>query len=527
MGALTLKTFSDELREWEFIEAEGIDPTDSFGTDLRLSIRENQIFLAEPNDLTTPWITDRGRLFFDGMFNSTKNSYDIQWNIFFNELIELIYFNDHLCLKKISNLSLFFVVENISLEALNILYLLQQHSSIIQIRKAEKYSLTNDLESDFQINRNLNKSKLAKSNLGLLINTDIRYEGYVLNLNLRQRFLKGNFKLLAINSLLNTTFPVYHLGSNIRVLRFIGEGTHLVCQDLKNSLCPLLITNTETHRRSDATQIRKILKYTSIVDSVWSGFNVLNHSLSSTGIISLSTFLPFSSEDYKNFFSLYFINTFLQNNSNINRLVELQLLQLLKQPVKSIDSLYINQNNNTITDSVLEKMRNMSKNNDNYFYLPNNLFFEDSETYVNTQGRIKRVNKFINFQKGSKTNWQIIRKFYSKLKKLTIMDNQKDKRLLSFNCINSFNYKNYINFHFYSCQSLTSLSFYLGKYSKPLNPITINSIIKSSSVKIVNSKLQNWLDDFYNGSGKDFYSYNSSILINCSKMTRVNNTNFF
>ena len=47
MGALTLKSFSDELREWEFIEGEGIDPTDSFGVNLRLSIRENQIFLAE------------------------------------------------------------------------------------------------------------------------------------------------------------------------------------------------------------------------------------------------------------------------------------------------------------------------------------------------------------------------------------------------------------------------------------------------------------------------------------------------
>jgi hypothetical protein len=43
MGALTLKVFSDELVEWNLLK-EGIDPTDSFGVSLRLSVRENQYF---------------------------------------------------------------------------------------------------------------------------------------------------------------------------------------------------------------------------------------------------------------------------------------------------------------------------------------------------------------------------------------------------------------------------------------------------------------------------------------------------
>ena len=77
MGALTLKAFSDELREWELIESESIDPTDSFGVSLRLSIREDQIFLAEPNDSVIPWLTDKGRLFFDGNFGSLKHRFQI------------------------------------------------------------------------------------------------------------------------------------------------------------------------------------------------------------------------------------------------------------------------------------------------------------------------------------------------------------------------------------------------------------------------------------------------------------------
>jgi hypothetical protein len=120
VGALTLKAFSDELREWEFIEGEGIDPTDSFGVSLRLSIRENQIFLAEPNDPSTPWLTDKGRLFFDGMFEKTSTK-PTNWGSFFNDISELMYFVDHLNFHKKNISSFIFAFENLSLETLNIL----------------------------------------------------------------------------------------------------------------------------------------------------------------------------------------------------------------------------------------------------------------------------------------------------------------------------------------------------------------------------------------------------------------------
>ena len=111
MGALTLKAFSDELREWEFIEGEGIDPTDSFGVNLRLSIRGNQIYLAEPNDVQTPWLTDKGRLFFDGLFDSPSKT-KTNWEPIFNEITELLYFVDHLNFQKQNSSSFIFVFDN-------------------------------------------------------------------------------------------------------------------------------------------------------------------------------------------------------------------------------------------------------------------------------------------------------------------------------------------------------------------------------------------------------------------------------
>jgi hypothetical protein len=94
----------------------------------------------------------------------------------------------------------------------------------------------------------------------LLIATNPRYEGYYLNLNLRQRFLKGNFKCLAIGSLIDITFPISFLGSNVQIIKSITEGNNFVCQNLKSSKNPFLIHNNELSKRNDSKYIFDSLK---------------------------------------------------------------------------------------------------------------------------------------------------------------------------------------------------------------------------------------------------------------------------
>ena len=523
MGALTLKAFSDELREWEFIEGEGIDPTDSFGVGLRLSIRENQIFLAEPNHPNTPWLTDKGRLFFDGMFDkqSTKST---NWEKFFEEIAELMYFIDHLNLHKRNISSFVFAFENLNLETLNMLYLLKQNCSLIELRKVENHKNLNDLESQYQLNESVNKPKLHMSSLGILINTNPRYEGYVLNLSLRQRFLKGNFKLLNIGSMLDLTFPTYSLGSNFGIVKSLAEGTHVSCQDVKNAEFPVIIANTELFKRSDARLFNEVLKYTNVLDTAWNGVNVLNHNIGSVGIQTLGRFLPLSTEDFANFFGLYYVNVSLGAVGNMKKLVELHLLEVFKPNQTVANKVFIDQNVDSTNELVYTQSQNKLFNS--YFHLPSNLFFEDNETYINTQGLIKRTTKLINFKKNSKTNWQLTRKFYANTKSLVFFNNSKDNNLINFNSVNSFNFKNYVNFQFYAVQTLTSLSFYLTKKNSPLNQSPMVNF-KSTQVKVLNTKVKGWLDDFFNGSGKDSFSYKSSVLVNCSKIMRSSTTNFF
>ena len=517
MGALTLKQFNNSIREWELSEGEGIDPTDSFGVDLRLSIRENQIFLAEPYNPNTPWLTDRGRIFFDGMFDNNVSE-KVEWNQFFEYLSDFLYFTNHFSLKKKNSFFLIVLFENISLEVLNMLYILEQNNFFIKLRKVDNHYLNSDSESNFLLNNSTEKSKLHLSNLALLLNTDTRHEGYVLNLNLRLRFLKGDFKLLSIGSALDITLPVYNLGSNISVLKSINEGTHISCQDIKVSKFPILITNTELFKRKNSKNLLSIFKTTNFLNNIWNGINVLNNNLSSAGSYSLHNFLPLSSEDYLNFSGFYSINAELNSIGNFKKIVELKLLTLPTNFQNGPKVMF--EQNSKISDTL------KSKFSPNYYYLPNNLFLEDSETYINTQGLVKRTTKLLNFKKDSKSNWKILRKIYSISKNSMHYNVSNNQNHVNFDFSSSFNYRNYINFHFFASQNLTSFSFYLTKSNKFFIENSQDNFKKSTS-KIFETKLKYWLDDFFTNNSRDSFSYNSSVLINCSKISRVSSTNFF
>ena len=143
--------------------------------------------------------------------------------------------------------------ENLSIEIISLLQLLTQISALIKLRKVENHLLINDLESKFQLN--LSQSKLISSTLCVLLFTNTRYEGSNLNLKLRQRFLKGNFKVLSVGPFFNLTFPVFNLGSHLKVFTTILEGNHFLCQDLITEKNPLLISNSEIFKRHDIRQL--------------------------------------------------------------------------------------------------------------------------------------------------------------------------------------------------------------------------------------------------------------------------------
>ena len=529
MGALTLKSFPFELRGWDIEKFESLDPTDSFGTRTRVYISKNQIVQIEPDyDIQTSntWLSDKGRQFFDEIFETWETENKDSWSTLISSLLKTLYLFDH-CNKTTSKNYFFTIVfENLSIEMLSLLIIISKNYSFLKIRRAEDVKLKNDLETNFQLNSSSSRVKLKSSTLCLLLATNPRYEGYYLNLSLRQRLLKGNFKCLTIGSLQNLTFPTSFLGSNLSIIKSIAEGNNLNCQDVKNAKNPILISNIELYKRKDGKNIidmLKVLKYSNIFNQTWNGLNLLNPSLSETGVHMLSNFEFLSSKDLTNFSSLYLLNVDMYNVGNIKKITQLKVLEFYLKNKTSIEnkSLIIDQSHRVNNNA---QLCNKAKFN-NYVYLPHSMFYENDETFINTQGFTKRTTKLI-FRKKTRNNWQILRRMVKQLKKkLTFINNQNNTNIF-FNSKKIIDFRNYISFHYHATQNLTNLNFYLTINNKPCVLLDKNSFFKQKNIKIQNTKLQYWLNDFYSG-GKDNYSHNSLIMANCSKILRSETTNFF
>ena len=525
MGALTLKSFPFELRGWDVEQFESIDPTDGFGSNVRAYVNNDQIIQIEPDyDSYTSniWLTDKGRQFFDGIFihkNLSTTVSEIEWLKLFENVTQNLYiFN--ICTNQLLQKHFFTIVfQNISLEVLSFLNILIQKYSFLKIRRAENIKVNNDLESNFQLNLVSDKSKLNSSDICLLISTNSRYQGYCLNLNLRQRFFKGNFKCLIVGSLIDITFPLSYLGSDIKVLENIIKGNHLTCRDLIGAENPTFIINDDLLKRNDEfIYSLNFLKNLTIFKKNLLNLNILNSSINSTGNTSLTNFLPFNLKDLVNFNSLHFINTNFNQFSNLKKIIKLKLFNFIWDNDKKL------QINKLIIDQKVTKDLNTSIFYDyDYFYLPTNTFFENNDSFINTQGFIKRTNKII-FDKKNKSNWQILKKFLKIFQKESNIFFLKDSQIINFEPKNQLKFKNYINFQYNACQNLTNISHYLNVRNNFF-------FIKTKKFKLLNKKVFNtkfkyWLDDFFTG-GYDDYSHKSLILINCSKIIRNENTNFF
>ena len=541
VGALTSKQYPFVNRSWELKTLNSIDYSDGFGLDIQVQLKNNKILKVLPGynteSYTSNWISDKTRFSFDGMFSpnrifhtstldgTTKTQIPLPWKTLFKELTCFLYFQDHLNrhLLKIDYLIILFN-NNINLESINLLILLAKRFSFLKLRKSENIDFNNDLESNFMLNVSTQKINLSKSSLCLLTGINTRYESSPLNLRLRQRYLKGNFEILSFSSLVDLTFPKTYIGSDVKTLKSITEGNNIFCQKLATTTNPVLILNSEIFKRNDTVGFLKLIttlkNLTKISGKFWDGVNVLNPSLNDAGLHYITNVKSINKKDIANSVGLYLINTIF-TQSKLKKLVELKILNYLKEENTNFKILI--EQNNIINGQFYEKVKKDYKIY-NLINFSNNVFYETSGTYINSEGLLKKTIKIVSSNKKSKDDWKIIRKVFSYSKSIIFSSNQNSNSYINFNNNNNFTYKNFIGFNYYPIKNLTESSISYNK--KPSKFIELKSKFKLKKKKILNTFIRFWLNDFYVG-GKDFYSKHSSTMITCSKTFRLAKTNFY
>ena len=543
MGALTLKSFPFELRGWDIEKFESIDPTDGFGINTRVYISKQQIVQIEPDHSETTsnaWLSDKGRQFFDGIFGTwgkkKKHNNELilkkeHWQQNLKTLLKTLYLFEHCFAKTKKDHFLTLVFENLGIETLSLLKIMEKKYSFLKLRRAENLSLSNDLEFNFQLNTATNQNKLKSSTLCLFVTNNSRYEGYHLNLNLRQRYLKGNFKFLMLGSFLDLTFPSVVIGTNLKVLKEIAEGNCFVCQDFKTAKNPLIIFGSEFYKRTDgknAVEMFKVLHNANIFSKTWNGINTLNPTLSEVGTQSIASFLPLKKKDFNEFSSFYFINVNSHNLPNLKKITETKLLNcsgVNKIKQLKINKLFLDQNTNIKNNQIFAQNILTQKNSHNYNFLPIKMFYENKETFLNTEGLIKRTNKLITRRK-TRESWKLLRNLLNTLKQKYTSLNFQNNFALSFNATKQASFLTFLNFQYCAVEKIESFTPSLASQNQPFFTYQTNLKFKQTISKITHTKTKYWIDDFFTG-GKDEYSKNSLVLANCSKVLRTQSTNFF
>ena len=543
VGALTSKPYSFTARSWELKSMKSIDFTDGFGVDIEVYSKNNSIVKILPGydnfKALTNWISDKTRFSFNGMFSpermsktfmlSTSTATEItllSWKKLLKEITLNIYFQDQLSKHIFKTPSIILIFdEELNIECLSLIILLNYKYSFLSIKKLSTPSGNSDFEQDYLINPIQTFLDLSKIDFCLLLNIDPRYEGYLLNLNLRKRYLKKKLKIYNFGSLTDSTYPVKFLGSNQKILKSIVEGTHPCCQDLKNSSNPILIIGSEILKRNDCSNFNSLIRFLvrsiSLCTVSKNGLNFFRNSLTNITYSTLDTISSISYSDLSEATGLYLINT-NYTNSNLNKLTELKLLRYSKLPVDYPYKILIQQNNIFTGDfykNIKLKFRSSA-----LFNLPNKVFFEDSGTYVNVEGLVKKKVEIISSTLSSKSNWNILRSFSNHLERVVVKNLDNFKNNLAFPLDDCALFSRYVDLHFLPALGLSGFSDSTIKVCKTRN-YTVCLSYSLTKTKLFLSKNRLWLDDFYIG-GQDIYSKFSNTMIKCSKNLRQNSSNF-
>nr|QYC61967.1 NADH dehydrogenase subunit 11 [Guinardia striata] len=532
VGALTSKQYPFIGRIWELKNINHVDYSDSSLSNIQIYIKSNSIVKIlpgyNPDQKTNNWITDKTRFSFDGMFSperisnvfisggNDKKNFNKVWSDIFNDIVYILYFQNHLSKHFINDFNLFIIFnKNIDIETLTLLLLLSKNFPFVKLRSNENTVKNIDLDSSFLMKTGSSINDLSKSNVCLLINVNTRYENSELNLKLKKRISKGNFTVFSLNSLTDLTYPVTSLGSNFKILKKIVEGNHRFSHELAYASNPTIIIGSELYNRIDSIELLSLIQslnnYIPIVNKNWNGLNILSTYSNEIGVNSLNMFRSFSIKDMSSYSSILFIdNDFI--TPNIKKLIELRLLDFIDFNKKNQLMIEIH---NIFKSNFIPLIKSIF-NSSAYINLPNKTFFEDNVIIQNNLGNYTKTIKVLNSNTQSRTNWQIIRKLKSILSQEFLFDST-----LSFNFSKVKLYQNFIGFQYLPVNSLINSSFFF-KSNFSLN----NYIhIKKSKSKIFETKSKFWLDDFYIG-GKDLYSRFSIVMIECSKSFRLESTNF-
>ena len=522
VGALTSQSYAFKYRPWELKTSESIDTSDAIGSNIRVDFKEKEIIRILPvinDEINEEWISDKTRFCHIGnnsitnrlespkarrLLNNFKPYISQTWwiwsvlmtekniNLFNNEKELLNYNNWETCFWVIKSILTFsknstligLSNNNSSLEAQSSLKYLLNSLGSSNIGFEKNCQLENSFVSNFRLNSTL--KNINKSDFCLLIGTNPRYEGSLLNVSLRKRYLEGNFSIFSIGTPINLTYPVKHIGNNLDFLFKLLNGKNNLCKKLLKSKRPVIIIGSNIFKRFDIIDIQQILnffkKYTQINNTSWRGINILQSDSNFTGSLELGVNYL---DDYKLSKSriLYSINS--EEESFKKRILPFHNYFRKKDYFCLINQGFFKNN----------PLQNYSD-----IILPNSSVMEEEGSFLNTEGRYQKTAKVLPSLKWARNSWKIT----AILSKILSRD-------LKYNSLKELKY--------HVLKQIPSTNI-MHTIEKSLFHNTQNYVINRNFSKTI---FRNLIEDFYTTNS---ITKKSTSMLKCSVVLRKQSNNF-
>ncbi|MDP9128478.1 MAG: NADH-quinone oxidoreductase subunit NuoG [Pseudomonadota bacterium] len=299
VGALTNKPLAFMVRPWELQKTETIDVLDAVGCNIRVDARGNEVMRILPRlneAINEEWINDKTRFACDGLKRQRLDRpylrvqgklQPVSWAEAFQAIAgRLSSTVPHRVAAIAGDLA--------DCDSMFALKCLMQNLGSRNM-DCRQDGADYDVSTRAAYIMNTGIAGIEQADAILLIGTNPRHEGSLVNARIRKRWLRGGMRVALIGPAADLSYPYRHLGETPEALDDLVSGKSAFTKIFQAAKNPMVIVGAGALARTDGAAlhnaIRSLAETFNLIRPDWNGFNVLQAAASRVGGIDLG-FLP-------------------------------------------------------------------------------------------------------------------------------------------------------------------------------------------------------------------------------------------
>src|SRR5690349_18680213 len=295
VGALTSKPFAFTARPWELAKTESIDVMDALGSAIRIDTRGREVMRILPRineAVNEEWISDKTRHVVDGLRTQRLDRPYIRENgklrpASWQEAFAAISAKaGHIHGNRIGAIAgdLAAVEDMFAMKEL----LAKFGSTNMAVQGGEAFD-TKAGRGSYIFNPTI--SGIDQADALLIVGSNPRREGTLLNARIRKRWRTGQLKIGVVGPKADLAYDYDHIGAGTDSLNDLAAGKHSFAEVLKNAKHPIVLVGAAGLARPDGAAVlalaAKLALDIGAIKDGWNGFGVLQETASRVGALDI------------------------------------------------------------------------------------------------------------------------------------------------------------------------------------------------------------------------------------------------